>query len=90
MITELRLRSLKCFFIELCPLYGTEFVLTAVGTGAAQIVCQYEGYARIIKDLLREEKNVAKLGELGYVKIVIKLGQREKPIAIVEVCDYLL
>lgn len=87
MITERRLRSLRVFLLDLCPLYGTEFSLNIINDRTVQLVCQYEGYARIIKDLLKLQKNVAKLRGLGYNEIVIRLGQREKPIAIAKVFD---
>ena len=89
-ITRLRLRGLRNFLVELCPLHGTSFSLTEIDDHTAELVCQYEGYAMIVKGLLRKYKNVAKFRELGYNKIVIRLGQRDKPIAIAKVFDCFL
>ena len=90
MITELKLRGLRNFIVYLCPLFGTSFSLMSIDDRTAELVCQYEGYAMIIKGLLRKYENVAKLRELGYTRIVIKLGEREKPIATAKVFDCLL
>jgi hypothetical protein len=87
-ITELRLRSLEKLLLRVCPLHGTALKVTLTSDRAAEITCQYEGYARILNGLLSKKENVAKLKELGYEKVLIRLGDRPKPIAIAEVYDF--
>lgn len=89
MIAE-QLQTLEAFLRELCSPCGSTFKLAIDDDRVAHLACQYEGYARILKGLLLKKKNVARLHQLGYEKLVIRLAEREKPIAIVRVFDFLL
>ena len=77
--------------LELCPTYGSEIELISTGDRAVKITCQYEGYARIIADRLKLQKNVAKLHELGYENVMIVFTDIKKNVITlnVETC-YLL
>lgn len=88
MITELRLQELEKLLVELCPLHGTTSKISLTSDRTAEIVCQYEGHARVLRGLLGKKENVAKLKQLGYEKVLIKLGEKPKPIGIVKVFEF--
>lgn len=91
MITQQHLRGLENFLIQLCPPYNSSFQLLSTGDRTVKIDFQYEGYARIIADLLKLQRNIAKLEALGYEKILVVFTDiRKKEVTlIVETCDYL-
>jgi len=86
-----QLRGLESFLSELCPSHGSGIELTSIGDRVVKIACQYEGHARIISDLLKLQKNIAKLEGLGYEKAIIVFASATKKevILTVETCDYL-
>ncbi len=77
--------------LELCSTYGSEIKLVSTGDRTVKITCQYEGYARIIADKLKLQKNVAKLHELDYEKVMIVFTDIKKNVVTlnVETCHLL-